>query len=985
MGYTGSWVWDVQTGAPVYWSAEMCRIHGRDPAHGPPSVEDHRALHTPKDWSIWLAAVQKCVEDKSEVVCDFRLQLPGGIIRDVHITGHPIAGAVGEVTEIIGSAVLITEPGPPTIHDNSANGSFRELIDLIPTLAWSSRPDGTADFFNRGWLDYTGLRPEQAVDRGWTVAIHPHDLNRMVEYWQSVLASPGTVEIEARLRRFDGEYPWFLFRARPQHDEAGHIIKWYGTNTDIDDRKRAEVALRDSGRKLHHLVETIPAMIWRGTNEGELDYLNQRSIDFLGHDAEGLAGGRWLELVHPDQRDATVERWLASVPTGAPYKDVYQLRRADGEYRWIESVGEPFRNGEGRIVRWYGLLADIDDRKRAEDALRESERELRQLVDSVPGMIAVADAEGQHEYANQQTLDYTGTTLEESRGLGFVQTIHPEDQPLFINEWLRSNQLRRPMDINHRWRRFDGVYRWFHVRIDPLLDKHGRVIRWYGLLTDIDDRKRAEDALRESELNFRLILDSIPRLVCTMTPRGEVELVNRQVLDYFGRTLEELRNRAFIGAVHQDDLDRVIAKWRHSIETGAPDDIEHRIRRADDVFRWFQVRGLPLKNSQQQIVRWYILLTDIEEGKRSEEAVRASEIRLRLITETIPAIVTSRDAAGKLDYVNQRLVDYTGRSVEEILASRSDLIHPDDRESLAAAAQNAREIGGHYELDYRMRGADGVYRWFRVREAPLLQRDGEVLRWYAVITDIDNEKGAREALLRSQARLARMSQITTVAELSASIAHEVNQPLAAVLANGHACLAWLSANPPHLERVRFTAERIIRDTNSAAEVVRRMRALFKQAPPAKVMSDINDTIGEVLRIIGNELRESGVAIETDLAPGLPMIVADKVQIQQTLINLGHNAIGATATVMDRPRILSLTSRLSGSEILVQVGDNGCGVENPALIFDPFFTTKPNGMGMGLTICRSIIEAHDGRLWSTPNEGAGTSFSFSLPVQTDGAS
>ena len=820
---------------------------------GLPSVEECRALYRLEDWSRWLAAVQKCVQDRTDLVLDCQLEAGRSSAKYVRISGHPIAGSAGQVTEIIGSTTEITGQGSSS---PAADASFRQMIDLMPALAWSCRADGSAEFFNRVWLDYTGLKATEAVDWGWTAAIHPDDLDGLVHYWQSVLGAPKPAEIEARLRSHDGKYRWFLFRARPLMDESGTVTKWHGTNIDIHDRKGAEEALRDSERQLHQLVEAIPALIWRGTPTGELDYVNHRHREYLGHTVDELSGGRWIDLVHPADRDAVVRAWLGSANSESAYEDVYRLRRADGEYRWVHSVGEPYFDGEGRLARWYGLLADIDD------------------------------------------------------------------------------------------------------------------------------RKRAEDALRASEIDFRLIVDTIPALVCTMTAEGEVEQVNRQILDYFGKTLEELRNWAYAGAVHEDDLERVIASWKHSITTGVAYEVEHRIRRADGGFRWFQVRGRPLMNAEQRIIRWYVILTDIDDARRSAEELRASEARLRLITETIPAIVTSRNADGKLDYVNHRLVEYTGKSAWEILDSGVELIHPEDRERLLKIWRDSQNSGERYSLDYRMRRADGVYRWFRVRGAPLLDQQDRVVRWYGVITDIDDEKTAREVLLRNQARFARLSQVMTIAELSASIAHEINQPLAAVLANAHACRTWLSGDPVNLERARTAADKIIRDTNSAAEVVRRMRALFKQAPPAMARTDINESVVEVLRLMGNDIRDRGVTVETELESGLPMIMVDRVQIQQTLINLTHNALDAMDAVARRLRTLTLISRRDGVEILIQVRDSGCGIPNPGSIFDPFFTTKENGMGMGLSICRSVVEAHGGRLWATPNEHGGTTFSFTLPLHPD---
>jgi C4-dicarboxylate-specific signal transduction histidine kinase len=235
-------------------------------------------------------------------------------------------------------------------------------------------------------------------------------------------------------------------------------------------------------------------------------------------------------------------------------------------------------------------------------------------------------------------------------------------------------------------------------------------------------------------------------------------------------------------------------------------------------------------------------------------------------------------------------------------------------------------------------------------------------------------------MLRSTRRkLSAAMQIATVAELSASIAHEVNQPLASVVTNAHACQTWLLHDPPNLDRAQATLERIIRDGHSAAEVVRRIRALFKEAAPVKALLDMNQVVAEVLRVLSDELRDNRIIVETELGADLPMIEADHVQIQQTLINLVHNAMEAMDGVTDRAKSLLLSSRRQGEELLIQVGDRGFGIEDPTLIFEPFFTTKKSGMGMGLSICRSIVEAHGGRVWAIANEDAGMTFSIALPL------
>jgi C4-dicarboxylate-specific signal transduction histidine kinase len=215
--------------------------------------------------------------------------------------------------------------------------------------------------------------------------------------------------------------------------------------------------------------------------------------------------------------------------------------------------------------------------------------------------------------------------------------------------------------------------------------------------------------------------------------------------------------------------------------------------------------------------------------------------------------------------------------------------------------------------------------------------------------------------------------------MSASIAHEINQPLASVVTNAHACHTWLSHDPPNLERAQATLDRIIRDGHSAAEVVRRIRALFKEAAPIKAPLDMNQIVAEVLRVLSDEVRDNSIIVETDLEDGLPMIEADHVQIQQMLINLVHNAIEAMAGVSDREKSLVLRSRRQEEELVIQVRDRGVGITDPALVFEPFFTTKESGMGMGLSISRSIVEAHGGRIWATANEDTGTTFSVALTL------
>ena len=265
---------------------------------------------------------------------------------------------------------------------------------------------------------------------------------------------------------------------------------------------------------------------------------------------------------------------------------------------------------------------NFDSSQHALEALRTNEESFRLIVDTIPGLVVTMTARGELEFVNRQCLDYFGMTVDELKGWTTSDIVHPDDLSRVLATWRRSIETGHPYDSEYRIRRADGVYRWFHVRALPWRDTGGCIVRWYTLQTDIDERKHVEEALRSSEQNFRRIVDSIPGLVHTTTAKGELEFVNQQVLDYFGKTVDELRGWATADVFHADDLSRVITAFTGSIKTGQPYDMEQRCRRADGVYRWFQVRALPIRDTDDRIIRWYTLFTDIDKRKQAEDRLQ---------------------------------------------------------------------------------------------------------------------------------------------------------------------------------------------------------------------------------------------------------------------------------------------------------------------------------------------------------------------------
>jgi PAS domain S-box-containing protein len=756
---TSSWAWDVRLQEFVYRSPQVYHLFGFDPEKDPLSPRSFQERILPEDRGRFIEMVQQAVREKTDFEVDFRIDLPDGQTRYVHSVGHPLVGDNGEVTELVGTHIDVTEQH---LAKEALQKAFDEIkksedrlrlvVDSIPTLVWRAGPDGVPDFLNQPALDYIGISSEQ-VDTAWPRAFHRDDRKGMVQKWGAIRESGMRGGFEARLRRVDGEYRWFFFEGEPLRDESGNIVKWYGSSTDIEDRKRAEE---------------------------ELQLANQRL-------------------------------------------------------------------------------------QKAFDEIKKSEDRLRLVVDSIPTLVWRAGADGVPDFLNQPALDYTGLSLDQVE-TGWPRAFHPDDKKGMLVKWSAIRASGMPGELEARLRRFDGEYRWFLFRAVPLRDEQGNIVKWYGSSTDIEDRKRAEEALRESEQRFRDYAETASDWLWETTPDHRVVSISEHI------NAVGFKPTGLTGLFRWDiaaDVESEPDKWR-----------QHRA---------MLDAHLPFRDFEYRL-----------SGTGSPIYVR---------TSGKPVF----DAKGKF-------------------------------------------------LGYRGTGAD--------------------------ITAAIRADHAERALREAQAELAHVTRVTTLGELTASIAHEVNQPLAAAVANAEACLRWLDRDIPDLTAARRSVEWVINDSCRASEVIRRVRALAKKSDIEKVPLDVNDVIREAIVLVQRELSSHLVSLRTELAPSLPKIFGDRVQLQQVIINLVMNGIEAMLPITDRSRELVVRSGQDETRrVLVSVTDCGVGIsaENANRLFNAFFTTKSSGMGMGLSICRSIVEAHGGRLSASPNEGPGATFQFVLPLQQEEAS
>ena len=443
--------------------------------------------------------------------------------------------------------------------------------------------------------------------------------------------------------------------------------------------------------------------------------------------------------------------------------------------------------------------------------------------------------------------------------------------------------------------------------------------------------------------------------------------------------------------IHPDDRAARANQRRNELAAGLPFAGELRVRGQDGTYRWFLIHYAPLKDAEGRIVRWYGAATDIEDRKRAEQALRRSEAYLaeaQRLTHTGSWAVDYRT----LDVVywseeTFRIYGLDPRQGRPTGQEFRRLVHAEDLARISSVVEEAFRKKTDFTVDCRILLDGGTLRHVQLIGHPAFGRNGDLIEYVGTVVDVTERKHIeeeRERWRRLEADLAHMNRVSTLGELAASVAHDSKQPTTAAITDAKTCLRWLARDHPDLDEAREAASRAIKDSTRAVEIIDRLRSLYKKEPPKRELVDVNEVARNMLALLRSEARRHSISMRADLADAQLCIMADRVQLQQVFMNLLLNAIEAMTETGGE---LVLKSELTAEGyLLVSIGDTGVGipVDKNDEIFDAFVTTKPQGTGMGLAITRSIVEAHDGRLWVTRNPGPGATFHFRLPLRTGAA-
>ena len=506
LSHTGSWAWSPEEGIN-YWSEENYRVHGFDPRDGLPRFEEFFQRIHPDDQPKLRELKETLIREKIDVETDYRTIQPFGEVRDIHSSCHPVLGPSGDLIEVIGTVIDVTDRKRAVDELRRSEAYLAEAQKLSQTGSWAWSPAKDITYWSEECYRVLNFDPLDGLPQSEAFfgAIHPDDRPRFSELTERAIREKEGFEAEYRILHTGGAVRDIRVVSHPVLSPCGDLMEFVGTVIDVTERKRAEGELRASERKYRDLVDTTPAFVHTALPNGEVDFYNRGWLEYVGIPLTDLLGWGWSCMIHPEDVEPIVPKWRAALEAGEPFIGESRVRRADGEYRWFLHRQEPLRNEAGEIVKWYGSSIEIEERKIAEEKIREQEAELRQILDLTPQHIAVLAPDGSRLYANHTLLEYFGVTLEQwcEPGRLHYSLAHPEDREHFLSERNKRFLEGKPHEFEARLLRHDGEFRWFLFRLTPLKDEQGHITRWYGTGTDIQDRKRAEEEIRKENIALR--------------------------------------------------------------------------------------------------------------------------------------------------------------------------------------------------------------------------------------------------------------------------------------------------------------------------------------------------------------------------------------------------------------------------------------------------------------------------------------------------
>ncbi|UOG74534.1 PAS domain-containing protein [Hymenobacter tibetensis] len=883
---------------------------------------------------------------------------------------------------------------------------FRFLAEFIPQLVWITDANGRYQYFNARWMAYTGHTVADGDVPGlWRAMTHPDDQQRVRRQWRHSLTSGQAYEIEHRFRARNGSFRWFLSQALPQRDAAGNIVCWFGTSTDIDDQKRTRQLLEEKDQQLQQILSQVPAYIATLTGPNHVyRYVNERAQQlFRGQARVGLPAAQAApELVE--------QGFIALIDdvyrTGQPFVlheiPFHSTDQSAGREQWFfNGVFQPLLDEEnqtqGILVFGIDVTEQVHAKQRAAELLEEiryQDREFQQALESLPQMAWVSRPEGGVLYYNQRWYDFTGGTFENMREQGWENFIHPDDLPNTQRKWKAALRAGTTFETEHRWRSQTGEYRWFLARAEAIRREDGRILRWVGSNTDIDDKRLAQVRLEEKDRQLLQILSQAPASIATLEgPEHRLTFFNDSYSVFVGGRTELGRRVADL--LPEVEEQGFIALLDDVYTTGQPRMVFETLialkQPGTTTFRQHYVTFSyqPLHDEQHRVKGVLAFILDITEQVRSrqqsealEAQIRRRDEQVRLMTESLPVMTFVCNPSGDIVYAGPQWYAFTGTSpaTNDINGSWPELLHPDDlptiRREYGAALQESRA----WSYEFRLRRHDGQYRWILSRGIPEFDATGRVRCWYCTNTEVHEEHELREQLQAQNAELLRTNE--SLDNFVYTTSHDLRQPINNMAGIFQELIRTASFPDPDAVKLVAMFERALTQINDTIHDLSELIQVQKQRQYLDTERiDLTAFTAEVLASIQDQLTASGATVTTNFEAA-PTIQFVRPSLQSVLYNLVSNALKYAAP--DRQAHIQLSSYPLKNYVVLVVEDNGIGIDMARFgsqLFQLFrrFHDHVDGSGVGLYLVNRIVQSHGGRVEveSTVNEGA--AFRVYLPL------
>ncbi|RYG88946.1 MAG: PAS domain S-box protein [Alphaproteobacteria bacterium] len=815
----------------------------------------------------------------------------------------------------------------------------------------------------------------------------------------SALAGEATYrhDLPLLMRRngFD-EQTWFTFSYSPVYGENGEIDGVFCACTETTGRIKAEQALRESEARFRNMADHAPVMMWVTDPSGYCTYLNRSWYEFTGQTSNEAEGYGWLDATHPDDKEEVERVFREANAAKAPFRVEYRLRRSDGSYRWTLDAAAPRFGEDGMYLGYVGSVIDIDARRESEDRQRESETTLRKLTGALPAFVWFAKPDGELTYFNDRWYAYTGQSSEQALPSGWIDVLHPDDVSPTAERWSQARADGTHYEIEVRYRRHDGEYRWYVARAEPIRDTDGNITTWVGSSIDIHDRKETETALRASEAKFRQMADAVPQIVWITDAEGRAEFFNRHWSDYTGSAYHPATAAAVaVEHVHPDDVAATITAFEEARRTGSTYLTEHRIRAADGSYRWFLVRGEPYRATEtDEILKWFGASVDIHDRKVAEAA-------LRRLNETLESQVAARSAerdrlwnlsqdmfaranySGMMSAVSPAWTEVLGWEERDLLTrGYATFMHPDDMPATLAAIERMSETRRPTRFENRIATSDGNWKPIEWTVAP--EPDG--VNFIAVGRDLSVAKEREAELEAAQEALRQSQKMEAMGSLTGGVAHDFNNLLTPIIGS----LDMLVRKGLGSERERRLIDGALQSAERAKTLVQRLLAFARRQPLQPTAVNIAALVEDMAGLIGATVGPN-IEVRVSVAPELPPALADANQLEMALLNLAVNARdampeGGQLTIAARRESIGEEDAAQlrpGHYVRLSVRDTGTGMDEVTLrrAVEPFFSTKGigKGTGLGLSMVHGLAAQLGGGLAIESAQGQGTMVTLWLPV------